>query len=136
MRILRNASAAAVAIAAATTITPAGAEPAGLVVPFNCDGTVVNILHAPGGGNRAWQVDTDGEPTGTGYHIEEINARFYAGALPAEPVDGEPIATIDKAYGMRTGQGVPAECHGSREIPTDFGVVTAFIDALVTVRVR
>jgi hypothetical protein len=97
-----------------------------------CEDDAVRVIIKPDGGASGWDVDAQRELTGVRYFFEALAGRFYLGELTTEPTNVDPIFTIAKEWGNRTGHQGSVSCSATETFTADGQVLTGFFDLTVT----
>ena len=97
-----------------------------------CEDDTVRVIIKPDGGASGWDVDAQRELTGVRYFSTALAGRFYLGELTTEPTDVDPIFTIAKEWGNRTGHEGSVSCSASETFTANGQVLTGFFDLTVT----
>jgi hypothetical protein len=73
------------------------------VATVECQDASATLLMHPGGGGKAiWDISVESVQDAPSYLIKRVEGTFYA--------DGEPMGTLDKSAGQKTGFGEPLTC--------------------------
>jgi hypothetical protein len=98
----------------------------------SCEDNTVRVVIKPDGGASGWDVDAQRELTGVRYFASSLDARFYFGELDTEPTDVDPVFTVAKEWGNRTGHEGTVVCSASETFIGETQVFTGFFDLTVT----
>ena len=93
----------ALLLSAVLAVDASAAPVARTVAMVECEGASATLLMHPGGGGKAiWDISLDSVQNAPSYLIERVEGTFY--------VEGEPVGTLDKSVGEKTGFGEPLTC--------------------------
>jgi hypothetical protein len=99
---------------------------------FQCADDTVRVIIKPDGSASGWDVDAQRDLTGVRYFSPAIDTRFYLGALTEEPTDVDPVFTLVRAWGNRTGHEATVSCSTTETFTTVDQTLTGFFDLTAT----